>query len=288
MFTKIMTVTPEMANRFLERNSGNRPIRRSHVRYFIECLKRGDWITTHQGIAFDETGKMVDGQHRCVAIVESGINAEIMVTWNATSESVIAMDIGLKRTFADVLKIDKRIAEPLCLAAKILDPRSGSMLPQELQEIAKTGLGEDIKKLVEHCGTTRKVFSCAAMKLAAAITHRWGYASEAYIHQQYAALISLDYDSMSNQSKALAKKVGIGKIKVAHQNEILIWGLKVFSERRSESSTLTVSKDDMTIGSDAVRYFLRYIEKPDPSKLANGIPYIPPRMDSWIPSLFPS
>jgi len=36
-------------------------------RGFAEAMRRGEWMVTHQGIAFDTQGVLVDGQHRLAA-----------------------------------------------------------------------------------------------------------------------------------------------------------------------------------------------------------------------------
>lgn len=61
-------------------NVKNRKLRVRTVDAFAADMRRGKWHTTHQGIAFDEAGNLLDGQHRLAAIVKSGCTIEILVT----------------------------------------------------------------------------------------------------------------------------------------------------------------------------------------------------------------
>jgi hypothetical protein len=71
--SRVQTVTPKKAAEYLARNTANRPLAKRTVREFAQAMRRGEWLVTHQGIAFDTTGALVDGQHRLAAIIEADI-----------------------------------------------------------------------------------------------------------------------------------------------------------------------------------------------------------------------
>jgi hypothetical protein len=60
----VQTITPSRAAELLAANTTNRPLSRPVVRGFAEAMRRDEWLVTHQGIAFDVNGVLVDGQHR--------------------------------------------------------------------------------------------------------------------------------------------------------------------------------------------------------------------------------
>ncbi len=97
--TKIMKITPDMAKRCLEKNPNNRPIRPEWVKVLAEDMRTGNWRTTHQGIAFDEEGCLMDGQHRLRAILESGVTVEMEVTKGMKREDMIFVDNHNPRKF---------------------------------------------------------------------------------------------------------------------------------------------------------------------------------------------
>lgn len=104
--SEIMTMTPESAREILDRtNRHNRPLNPNTVDNYSKVIKEGRWRTTHQGIAFDSNGALIDGQHRLAAIAQSGVPVEIMVTHNVDPEEFAVIDIGRRRTPADALGV---------------------------------------------------------------------------------------------------------------------------------------------------------------------------------------
>ena len=106
MRSKVQTVTPAKAAEFLRHNSRNRPLSKRIVGEYAEAMRRGEWQSTHQGIAFDVTGGLIDGQHRLAAIVEAGVPVELLVFTDAPAESFDVVDTGKRRRAADVLAIE--------------------------------------------------------------------------------------------------------------------------------------------------------------------------------------
>jgi hypothetical protein len=106
MHTEIKVVTPEQAALILKKNTRNRPITPARVALFESQLQRGEIQLTHQGIAISSTDVLLDGQHRLIAIVNTGIAAELMVTTGLPDSVFSVLDTGLKRRSSDVLAID--------------------------------------------------------------------------------------------------------------------------------------------------------------------------------------
>lgn len=106
MRTRVQTVTPGKAARWLEANTANRPISKSVVRGFAEAMKRGEWLVTHQGIAFDVDGVLIDGQHRLAAVVEADVPVDLTVFTEVAEGAFDVLDTGKRRNAADVLAIE--------------------------------------------------------------------------------------------------------------------------------------------------------------------------------------
>lgn len=94
-------IGPEKAMKYIETMTGNRSVRQKHVDYLAAQMKAGMWRRTHQGIAFDKEGRLVDGQHRMWAIIESAATIDVMVTRGLSPEDIAALDGGLSRDFQD-------------------------------------------------------------------------------------------------------------------------------------------------------------------------------------------
>ena len=71
-----------------------------------EAMRRGEWLVTHQGIAFDVNGVLVDVQHRLAAIIEADRPVELTVFTEVAEGTFDVLDIGKRRTAADVLAIE--------------------------------------------------------------------------------------------------------------------------------------------------------------------------------------
>lgn len=104
-FNRVL-ITKELAEMFLERNTDNRPIRRSDIEEIKKSLMDGTFAYTHQGIAFDIRGVLQDGQQRLTAIFESGIPALMQVSVGMPVENFDVVDTGRKRSYGDVLYKD--------------------------------------------------------------------------------------------------------------------------------------------------------------------------------------
>lgn len=106
-FMKYQTlfVTPEQAEEWLARNAGfQRKLRESVVDKYARDMTNGEWQLTHQGIAFDADGKLIDGQHRLAAIVSAGVPVKMLVVMDSPSAAYDHLDLGYGRTACDVLK----------------------------------------------------------------------------------------------------------------------------------------------------------------------------------------
>ena len=75
---EVVTVTPEMAERWLSNNPLNRQIRAEHVEELAERIRRGEWKPNPPVEVFD-TGRLWNGQHRLSAIVRTGCTVQMKV-----------------------------------------------------------------------------------------------------------------------------------------------------------------------------------------------------------------
>ena len=103
LVSRIVKVTPEIATTFLSRASVNRRLNMGQVRALAETILRGEWKLTHQGIAFDEFGALLDGQHRLHAIIEANTPVEMLVFEGLSKDVFPVLDTGRRRSAADTL-----------------------------------------------------------------------------------------------------------------------------------------------------------------------------------------
>jgi hypothetical protein len=104
--TKVTRITPSIARAMLERNHLNtRPLNRRRIIGLAQIMRQGGWRLTHQGIALDPEGNILDGQHRLYAVVEADTTVQMMVTSGMDPADFAVIDVGKPRTVSDILTI---------------------------------------------------------------------------------------------------------------------------------------------------------------------------------------
>jgi len=96
-----VSVTPAMAAEWLKLNSLNRPIRRQTVSKYASVMRSGQWVRSPEAIGFDVNGRLIDGQHRLTAVVESGVTVEFLVVRNLPVGVFDVIGQGPRRSSAD-------------------------------------------------------------------------------------------------------------------------------------------------------------------------------------------
>lgn len=104
----VMLVTPEIATDWLDnRNINNRSKSNVTARRYGRSIVAKRWKCTHQGIAFDRDGWLIDGQHRLMAIVATGIPAKLFIipfVEGMDDNTFDVLDSGHKRHASQLLK----------------------------------------------------------------------------------------------------------------------------------------------------------------------------------------
>jgi hypothetical protein len=166
---EIELVTPAKAKDWLENhNHGNRPLKKSVALKYAEIMKAGKWVTSPDGIIFASTGRLLQGQHRLMAVVLSECEVNMFVV-RGTSESIFSsLDRGATRTAADALSINKRLAEVSRLAVSICKSKSANNTVSDHTIMRASQILEGVhNELIAKCPGSTKIFSSAAFRLAA-------------------------------------------------------------------------------------------------------------------------
>lgn len=98
-------ITPTRAEEMLNGNIHNRDLRDTHVAYLANEIVTGQWQQNGETIKFAPDGTLLDGQHRLWAVIESKTAVTSLVAYNVPPESFATIDVGLKRTAGDTLKV---------------------------------------------------------------------------------------------------------------------------------------------------------------------------------------
>jgi len=101
----VVTLTPEMAADLLSRNEHNRKFSKANYGTVRRSVENGEWMLNGESIKISQNGYILDGQHRCRAVVETGISIPTLLVEGLPDESQDTMDTGKTRTLADILTI---------------------------------------------------------------------------------------------------------------------------------------------------------------------------------------
>lgn len=151
--TETIQMTPEMAAEILDNNNKNRHLRKPQVEFHLNNINRGLWELTHQGVAIDRNGNLLDGQHRLEAIRLSGKSVPIMVSRGMDPNLMQVIDTGARRSPGDVFKI-----------ADIPNPAVTSAMVRAVMNYRQDRWTNEViphSSLIDYYGQDEKVFAQA-------------------------------------------------------------------------------------------------------------------------------
>jgi hypothetical protein len=247
MKPQIMTITPSVAEAFLQHNTDNRKKRGWWVSGLANMIKRGEWIPTHQGVAFAKSGKLLDGQHRLEAIIEAGIPVEMLVVTDVRDDAYKVLDNGVKRTMADLTGMNVKTSEVCRVLARLAYGGDTINSADQILEIYNTGVGEVHDNLIEFCGKNLKVLSSAPVRTAAVCMILDGY-NQQYIKATYSNLVHQQFNELPNIAQAFIRQVNEKRVNANNRNDLIARALKVFNESLQNVSRLQISDAEATSG----------------------------------------
>lgn len=108
-YNELIEVAPAQAAAWLDQNENNRPINWNYVAQLARDMKAGRFACTHQGIAFDTSGRLIDGQHRLWAIVDADVPVRVRVFRNEPPENIVHIDGNCPRRAADRMTLGRSL-----------------------------------------------------------------------------------------------------------------------------------------------------------------------------------
>lgn len=102
---KLITITPEMAEKMLEKNIANRKVNQANVSRIAADMATGNYRINGETIKISSTGEIIDGQHGLLACVKSGMSFDTYIVYNVEREAVGTIDMGKGRSVADSLNV---------------------------------------------------------------------------------------------------------------------------------------------------------------------------------------
>jgi hypothetical protein len=102
-YSRTMKIDPATAKKWLVANYGNRPMLESHIARLGKQMTQGEWTLVPDAIAFAPNGRLINGQHRLQALLNTGVTCEFMVAWNMPEEAFDVTDTQKVKSGGDAL-----------------------------------------------------------------------------------------------------------------------------------------------------------------------------------------
>lgn len=245
MDTKTVRITPAMASNWLSHNTINRPMRRYDVDGYIAAFKRGEYKYTHQGIAFADSGELLDGQHRLQAISEMppGFSVEMLVTRGLDKEAFLVIDKGRKRSHSDALGIQTGHAAVARFLATLQTTNTREPITTEYLIPYARAVEPHYVRLNQVCSKISKTWCSSAVRSAAILRLMDGGDFD-YIGISYHALNHDDFDSMAPIVKALYRQQVRGM--VSGQLDLFCRAWKAFDHRLQRLDKIQINDTSAT------------------------------------------
>lgn len=101
----IEVITPAVAAEYLKHNESNRKPNKGQVGYYAKMMAAGQWELNGEAIKFSPSGRLLDGQHRLMACVESNVPFETTVIREVEEEVFDTFDQGWIRGKGQIFDI---------------------------------------------------------------------------------------------------------------------------------------------------------------------------------------
>ncbi len=99
-------ITPDRAKDYLSKMVSNRPLNDRNLQAQINLINTGQFMNTGESIKFSWEDKLIDGQHRLMAIIKTGKKQEMLVVRDLDPAAFAHIDTGRTRKTSDVLGIE--------------------------------------------------------------------------------------------------------------------------------------------------------------------------------------
>lgn len=233
-----------MARKWLQENTDNRPLRPSVVTTLLTAYKRGEWKVTHQGIAFSKSGRLLDGQHRLsfIADLPTGAAVPMNVSHGLSDNSFDALDIGVKRTMADIYGSSAGLVAVGRFFAKIANGGNSEGLTNQYVKPFIDWVEPEYVMLVTFCPRPVRIWSSAPLRAAAVAQMKRGYDRD-FIRLAYSSLVNAEIDVMPYAARALMQQHMAGKIQSARSLDLFCRGLRVFDSSQKQRISSIIVKD---------------------------------------------
>jgi len=106
MKAQVENITPQKASHMLLGSEAyQRNVSRSSVYHLAKQMADGKWVLNGETIVISNNNQVIDGQHRLLAVIQSGVEVPMMVVRGVSQDAFSTIDTGKSRTPGNTLHI---------------------------------------------------------------------------------------------------------------------------------------------------------------------------------------
>lgn len=130
---EVLAIDPAFAAELMKHKHPNqRGVRARHVEALARDMGDGRWRSTMDPLRLDEELRVIDGQHRLLAIIKSGTTQKFLVAILNDPEAFYAIDQGIVRSLNDIrTTLGKKVISRTISGAILLEHRGFSASRQQ-------------------------------------------------------------------------------------------------------------------------------------------------------------
>lgn len=236
-------ITPQVAQAILARNHGNRKPREGLITAMVYAMKNGQWLDNGDPIHVATNGRLLNGQHRLMAVQRAGFSYHGVVVYGVDEAAFITYDRHAKRSMSDSTGANSKAIEIYNI---IIRSQAVATSPKIVLDFESYPVGEYCKVLNETSNTSRKIYSRASVRAGFVLVALQQGNYNAFI--QYKHLVLQEYDSMTTGIKLLSARCNSGNFCPGGAQEQMIECATVISALTSEriTSLLRTPKNPFT------------------------------------------
>jgi hypothetical protein len=236
----IRKISPARAKRMLENNDGNRNLRRATAARYATIMKTGNWKTAPEPLVIAKDGRILNGQHRLLAVMIADIAVDFLVIEGVDESLFKVIDRGMMRSASDALGISAGLAQ---VANTIVAITDGPVTDDKTEAMALI-LEQPHSDLLEACNAKRTIISSAPFRAGACIRLLMGDDRE-YIVSLYRNLCLGKVGDLPPIGQAVAAAVMGGRIHAgggAMQRVNFARAFEIFAPENADKTRLISSE----------------------------------------------
>ncbi len=117
---EIMTITPAIAEKWLEKNPNNRTMNKQRVNRLVNAIKKNEWQCNGEAIVIGSDHTLINGQHRLAAVM---VGKKPITTWvirGVPPKAMMTIDLGAVRSLGNHLQMSGIKGAVFALASAVV------------------------------------------------------------------------------------------------------------------------------------------------------------------------